>query len=58
MIRIAFENEVKTKGSAIQNHGLETGMRSMIVMIVAEIKKNNHHFPVLSVVFIWNFWQI
>jgi hypothetical protein len=52
IIRNAFANVVTTKGSAIQNHGRRSGMISMKIITAADIKKNNHHLPVPSVVFI------
>lgn len=52
IILIALENVVTTKGSTNQNHGLRSGIISIIVITAADIKKYNHHLPVPSVVFI------
>jgi len=53
MIFIAFAKVVTTKGRSSQNHGRREGITSIITIITAEIKKNNHHFAELSVVFIF-----
>jgi hypothetical protein len=52
MILIALAKVVTTKGSTSQNHGLRSGIASIIIIAIAEIKKYNHHLPDPSVVFI------
>ena len=39
----AFAKVVRTNGSESQNHGLKDGIKSIVAITIAEMKKYSHH---------------